>query len=681
MRNRSMLLFTFLTTAALIGLAAGPALAKDDLTRPAGKDWPAVGGDWNNSRYSTLDKINASNVKQLGGAWVKKFEPGLSRVTPVVVDGVMYVTYGQKVYALNAKTGDEIWSATPPVPASMLFKGVAVGEGKVFVGTADASIIALDGKTGKILWNTLIGDKLPPRDAGPGGADAKALTLTGQYIAGAPIYVNGKVISGMANGDFLIVGRLTALDAKTGKKAWEFNAVPAPGQQGHDTWQQDNDVWKRGGGGIWINPAADPALGLVYVSTGNPIPQWAGETRGGDNLYTDTALAIDIATGKVKWHYQVVHHDIWEADIGTPLVLYDAKKDGKTVKSIGVMRTDGNLFLLDRATGKPVFPVEERPVPQNPRLKTAPTQPYPVGADQIGPPCTPKELIPAGFKPICYFDPIDYDMPNAMILLNKTRSAPMAYAPGLGLFYATAHVAPFWITRAEDPDVFVPPGNAPGMKSYGLITAIDAKTDKIVWQNKSPYNIENGSGATVTAGGLMFHGEPDGNLQAYDAKTGDKLWEFQTGQSEGGPAAIYAVDGEEYVSVMATSNLWAFKLGGTVQPLAAPTPPPTETTFRGRLESADHIELGATLNDMGLDKTRTYFDEYTFKPLRAKVKAGAITFTNTGKEKHSVAALDGSWSTGEIEPGKSATVTIAKPGNYTYSDSLHPWAYGQLVVQ
>jgi len=670
-----------LTTTALIALAAMPALAADDLTKPAGKDWPAVGGDWNNSRYSTLDKINTGNVKTLGGAWVKQFEGAYSRITPVVVDGMMFVTAGPYVYALNPATGEEIWKTKPDVPASMLFKGVAVGEGKVFVGTADASIFALDAKTGKLLWTTLIGDKLPPRDAGPDGANATALTLTGQYISGAPIYVNGKVISGMANGDFLIVGRLTALDAKTGKEAWRFDSVQGPGKPGHDTWQQDNDVWKHGGGGMWVTPVADPKLNLVYVGTGNPIPQWAGETRGGDNLYTDTALALDVSTGKLKWHFQAIHHDIWEGDLGTPFVLFDAKKDDKTIPAIAVMRTDGNLFELDRATGKPVFPIEERPVPQNPRLKTSPTQPFPVGAEPIGPPCTPKELIPAGFKPICYFDPIDYDMPNAMILLNKTRSAPLSYDPATNMFYATAHISPFWISRAEDPDVFVPPGNAPGMKSYGLITAIDAKTEKIVWQDKSPYRIENGSGATTTAGNLMFHGEPDGNLQAFDAKTGEKLWDFQTGADEGGSAAVYEVNGVQYVAVMASSNLWAFKLGGSVAPLPAPPAPATETTFRGRLENADHIGISATLNDMGLDKTRTYYDENVFKPLRAKVKAGPVTFTNDGKAPHNVAAVDGSWTTGEIAPGKSATVTITKPGTYVYSDTLHPWSYGQLVVQ
>jgi alcohol dehydrogenase (cytochrome c) len=673
---------SLLAAAALVALAV-PAIAKDDLTKPAGKDWPAVAGDWNNTRYSTLDKVNTTNVKDLGAAWVKKFEGAYSRITPVVVDGMMFVTAGPNVYALNPKTGEEIWKYQPDVPASMLFKGVAVGEGKVFVGTADASIFALDAKTGKFLWKTLIGNKLPPRDAGPGGANATALTLTGQYISGAPIYVNGKVISGMANGDFLIIGRLTALDAKTGKEAWHFDSVNGPGGPGHESWQQDNDVWKHGGGGMWTNLIADPKLNLVYTSTGNPIPQWAGETRGGDNLYTDSALAIDISTGKLKWHFQAIHHDIWEGDLGTPLVLFDAKpkEGGKTVPAIAVMRTDGTLFELDRATGKPVFPIEERPVPQNARLKTSPTQPYPVGADQIGPACTPKELIPEGFKPICYFDPIDYDMPNSMILLNKTRSAPLSYDPATGMFYAAAHISPFWITRDKDPDVFVAPGTAPGMKSYGLLTAIDAKTEKIVWQDKVPYRIENGSGATTTAGGLMFHGEPDGNLQAYDAKTGAKLWDFQTGADEGGPAAVYEVDGEEYVAVMASSNLWAFKLGGTVKPFDAPTPPATETTFKGRLENADHIAISATLFDMGLDKTRTYYDENVFKPIRAKVKAGTVTFTNDGKEPHTPTAVDGSWTTGEIAPGKSATVTIAKPGTYVYSDKLHPWSYGQLVVQ
>jgi glucose dehydrogenase/plastocyanin len=675
------MLFAGAAMAGLIGAAPIAQAKEAHPLPPVGKDWPAVAGDRTNERYSPLDQINTGNVKTLGGAWLKKFDGVYSRVTPVVADGMMFVTAGPYVYALNPKTGDEIWKYKPEVPASMLFKGVAVGEGKVFVGTADASVFALDEKTGKFLWNTLIGDKLPPRDAGPGGANAAALTTTGQYISGAPVYVNGKVISGMANGDFLIVGRLTALDAKTGKEAWRFDSVQGPGKPGHDTWQQDNEVWKKGGGGMWVTPAADPALDLVYVGTGNPIPQWAGETRGGDNLYTDTALAIDVATGKLKWHFQAVHHDIWESDLGTPFVLYDAKLGGKTVPAVAVMRTDGNLFLLNRADGKPVFPIEERPTPQNHRLKTAPTQPFPVGADSIGPRCAEKDMIPAGFKPICFFDPIDYDMPNVMIPLNRTRSAPLAFSPKTNLIYATSHVSPFWISRAEDPNVFVPPGNAPGMKSYGLITAIDVATDKIVWEEHSPYQIENGSGVTATAGGLVFHGEPDGNLQAYDAKTGDKLWEFQTGADEGGPAAVYQVDGEEYVAVLASANLWAFKLGGTVAPLPAPPAPATETTFRGRLESADKITISATLNDMGLDKTRTYYDENVFKPLRAKVKAGAVTFVNDGKVPHNATATDGSWTTGEIAPGQSATVTIAKPGTYAYSDTLHPWSYGQLVVQ
>ena len=671
---------TLLSAAAIVALST-TAFAANDLTKPAGKDWPAVGGDSNNSRYSTLDKINTANVKQLGGAWLKQFPGAYSRITPVVADGKMFVTAGPYVYALNPKTGEEIWKIKPDVPASMLFKGVAYGEGKVFVGTADAAMFALDAKDGKLLWTTPVGPKLPPRDAGPGGANATALTTTGQYISGAPIYVNGKVITGMANGDFLIIGRLTALDAKTGKEAWHFDSVNGPGGPGHETWQQDNDVWKHGGGGMWTTLVADPKLNLVYASTGNPIPQWAGETRGGDNLYTDSALAIDIGTGTLKWHFQAIHHDIWEGDLGTPLVLFDAKKDGKTIPAIAVMRTDGILFELDRATGKAVFPIEERPVPQNARLKTSPTQPFPVGAQQIGPPCTPKELIPAGFKPICYFDPIDYDMPNAMILLNKTRSAPMSYDPQTDMFYATAHMMPFWISRDKDPEVFVPPGTAPGMKSYGLITAIDAKTEKIVWQNKTPYRIENGSGAGTTAGGLMFHGEPDGNLQAYNAKTGEKLWDFQTGADAAGPVAFYEVDGEQYVALMSSSNLWAFKLGGAVAPQPAPPAPATETTFKGRLESADHIGISATLNDMGLDKTRTYYDENVFKPIRAKIKAGTITFTNDGKEPHNPTAVDGSWTTGEIAPGKSATVTIATPGTYVYSDKLHPWSYGQLVVQ
>jgi quinohemoprotein ethanol dehydrogenase len=656
-------------------LFASSALAATP-DRPAAQDWPAIGGDWANSHYSSLHQIDTTNVKQLGGAWVHKFDGERSRGTPVVADGKMFVTAGAHVYAFDPKTGDTLWSYKLDTPPIGLFKGVAVGQGLVFVGLMEGSVLALNEETGKPVWTQAIADQ-----AAAGGQG-------GQWVAGAPAYVNGLVIAGLSGVRTPVDrndGRVVALDAKTGKVKWVFHVVPGPGEAGHDSWPQDNAVWKKGGGAVWVTPAVDPALGLVYLGTGNPIPELGGEERAGDNLYTASVVALDIRTGKLKWHYQLTHHDIYEMDLGTPLVLYDAKYGGKARKGIGVMRTDGYLFLLDRASGKPILPVEERPVPQSARLKTAPTQPFPVGADQVGPNCIEKGALPAGFKLGCYFDVIDVDTPNLVTPTLTMRSSPMAYSPATGMFYAAGVVSPLWMQRWDDPYVFSGDGvnTLPGVKWHGILAAIDARTDKIVWQKTTPYHIENGSGFTATAGGLLFHGEPDGNLQALDAKTGDLLWQFQTGADVIGPVASYEVAGQQYVAAMSAGALWAFKLGGAIPQEPAPPPPPTESSFRGRIEATDHISISAVQTDnRAIVKAIDYKNEYTYKPLRAKVKAGSsVTWTNDGKLPHSATAADGSWTTGEIAPGQSAMVKFDKAGTYTYSCSDHPWSYAQLVVE
>lgn len=671
MRVRSILAMNVLLLAASAAAAGG-----DDPLRPAGRNWPAIGGDLGNRQYSSLAQINRDNVKSLGGAWVHEFDGEKSRATPVVADGLMFVTAGPHVYAFDPKTGQQMWRYQPDTPPFGLTRGVAVGEGLVFVGLMEGRVIALDEKTGALAWSQAIAEQPAPGATG------------GQWIGGSPTYVRGLVIVGLSGARAPVErndGRIVALDARTGKIVWAFHVVPAPGEKGHETWPQDSEMWKHGGGAVWMTPAADPDLGLVYLGTGNPIPELGGEVRAGDNLYTASVVALDLRTGRLRWHYQTTHHDVFEQDLGTPLVLYDAKVDGKARKAVGVMRTDGYLFLLDRVTGKPIQPVEERAVPQDPRQKTAPTQPFPVGADRIGPDCVEKDMVPAGFALGCYFDPIAIDRPNLMTPLLATRASPMAYSPDTGYFYAAAAVAPLWLSRWEDPFVFSGDGapSIPGVKNYGILAAIDSRTDKIVWQKRMPAKIEGGSGATATAGGLLFHGEPDGNLQAYDVMTGDLLWQFQTGSNESGPAAIYQVDGEEYVAVQASSALWAFKLGGTVQPLPAPPPPPTVTNFRGRVEATDRIAMSAVFDDnRGISKVLHYTNEYAFKPVRAKIKAGAkVTWTNNGKEAHDAAAADGSWSTGEIPPGGSATVTFDKPGTYTYVCKDHPWSYGQLIVE
>jgi alcohol dehydrogenase (cytochrome c) len=667
--------------ASCLGAPVAVDAAQGDGDRPAARNWPMVEGDLGNSRYSNLAEITTANIKQLGGVWQHKFEGEVSRGTPVVVDGVMYVTAGSHVYALNPKNGDVIWAHKTDIAPSFQFKGIALGGGLVFYGTADAHIVALNAKTGEQVWSHLIGDQLPARPDSP----AAALTLTGQYVSGAPTYAGGLVITGLSNGDFGVRGRVVALDAKTGAEAWTFYSIPGPGDVGHDTWPADNDEWKRGGGGVWNTPTVDPELGLVIFGTGNPVPQWGGELRAGDNLFTDSVVAVDLKTGKYKWHYQTVHHDIWEDDIGTPLVLYDAMVDGKKRKAVAAMRTDGYLFELDRATGKPIFPVAEKPEPQLARLKTAPTQPFPSGADEVGPDCVTPDKIPAGFKGFCHFQPIDYDTPNAMYPVLTARSSPMAYSPQTKYFYvAGAPAWPLWLHRFQDPRFFVGGnGGLPGIKTSGIMAAVDAKTDKIVWQRDTPYEMQNGSGFTATAGGVLFHGDPGGEFQAIDAKTGEVVWRFQTGANESGPAAVYELDGRQYVTVLATDTLWTFALGGKLAPAAAPPPPQTETTFGGRIVRATAVTVGGAIADNGLvDKVREEPDEYSTAPMRIRVKLGdTVTWTNKGKQPHDATAADGSWTTGPIAPGGSGTVKFDKPGSYTYSSKRFPWMYGQVVVE
>jgi len=663
--NTKMHAFAAITILAMASTACSQK--DDDAWRdPAAAAWPATGGDSGHSRYSTLAAITTENVKSLGAAWTFPFNNANSRDTPVVAGGRMFVASGGEVNALDPKTGALLWTHKLSVPTSGLYRGVAIGEGMVFVGLSNGHVAALKADTGALVWDGIIGDDPP---------------LRGQYISKGPVYAKGLVISGLANGDYGIRGRVVALDATSGKQVWRFDTVPAPGESGHETWQQDNDEWKRGGGGVWNPPAIDPDLEMVYFGTGDPVPQWGGEVRGGDNLYTNTAVALDLKTGKLKWHFQTVRHDIWDNGLGTPLILYDAEVDGKKRKGIAIMRTDGYLFLLDRATGKPVFPVEERPVPQNARLKTAPTQPFPKGADQVGFNCVQEDQIPAGFKALCHYDPVDVDMPNAMYPLLTTRSSPMAYSTQTKMFYATGAIKPFWLRRFEDPSFFMA-YDPPGQKSRGIMAAIDAKTNKIVWQKDMPYEIQNGSGVTATAGGLIFHGEPDGNMHAYDAKTGETLWTFQTGANVNGAASSYEVDGEQYIAITNVKGVWVFKLGGTLAQAEAPTLPITEYGFAGRVVSTQDITVGVTVYDYGLELRREAFDEYGFGPTRAKVQAGQrVTWTNNGKEPHEVGAVDGSWTTGLIPPGKSATLTFSTPGEHKYHLKDQPWSYAQLVVE
>lgn len=666
-----------LVAAVSLVLAAAVAMPVGQAPAYSGVEWAAPGGDWASTRYSTLAQINTTNIGQLGGAWVFELpDRQVSKAPLMVADGRMFVPTSQgTIVALDPATGQPIWTYRPEMPFSGN-RGVGIGEGLLFAGLRNSNVVAISQETGTVAWTYEHGPEIPSHG-----------------MSAAPAYGNGVVVAVVSLGDNFLRGRAIGLDAKTGKFLWSFEVVPGPGDPGHETWPTDSDIWKYGGGAIWTTPSVDADLGLVYLETGNAVPQWGGEHRPGNNLFNNSVVALDLKTGKMRWHFQTVHHDIWEHDLSTPLVLYDAQIAGRPRKVLVAMRTDGIAFFLDRETGQPILPVEEQPVTQDRFLRTAATQPFTRGVDRIGPRCVDKTMIPPGFLAGCYFDPIRADMPNALMPHMNMRQSPMAYSPQTGYLYATACVNPAWIRRDETGWAFILPAKPPGMKQHGLMAALDTRTGRLVWERRLAYAAcEGGGGATATAGGLVFHVEPDGEFQAWDAKTGRILWKFQTGEvglpggagPGGGSAVVYESRGEQFVALTMNRVVWAFKLGGTVPQRPAPPAPPTSIAWGGVVQDGAAITLGTerTFNIASANRRVTWADAYAVSPARARVAPGtAVTWTNSSKVSHTIVARDGSWTTGAIQPGAFGSATIAKPGTYEYICKDHPWSIGQLIVE
>jgi alcohol dehydrogenase (cytochrome c) len=672
----------------LVVLAAGRTAVKSEGNgrQSAGKEWSTVNGDLANSRFSTLSQINTQTVGHLAGAWIsEKFDDGGGgRAMPVVRDGLLFITAGSYVYAYDAKTGGTVWRhQTGPSPAGPgLFdylrsegglparEGVAVGDGLVFVGLSNAHAIALREKTGELVWDTFVGID-PPRP--------------GQNASGAPVYANGMVVVGLA-GDTGFRGKVVALDALTGHKVWEWFAVPGPGEAGHETWPKDNDAWRTGGGAVWLVGAADPDLGLVYFGTGNGVPQYGGDTRAGTNLYLASVVALDLRNGTLRWHYQTIHHDVWEADIAVSPVLYDAQVAGRPLKAIAAMRADGYLFLLDRQSGRPLLPIEERKVPQDGRGRTAATQPFPLGAERMLPDCDEwrKQSMPSGFELRCFFTPASLDLPNLLTPAWGMRVTPMAYSPETNYFYAIGTASLQWFRRAEDPYVFIlGAGRVPGLPApYAVMAAFDARTNRIAWKKEFPS--ARPAGALATAGGLLLQMMSDGNFTASDARTGDVVWQFQTGSGGGGPAASYEIDGQQYVAAGLRDAVWGFKIDGPLPPRPAPAQPPRPATpplFAGPIQDADRIEIVSNVRDNSSGAPHYWMDEYAFSVYRARVKVGTtVRWVNNGQLVHTVVAEDGSWTTPRLAPLQAGAVTFDKPGTYTYVCREHPWAKAELIV-
>jgi alcohol dehydrogenase (cytochrome c) len=560
----------------------GP-LAASELTAAPTRAWLTNGGNVFNQRYSPLDRIHAANVAGLRANWRTHLKgSGLGgqysgQGQPLFHDGVLYVTTGASdVFALDIASGEILWEYRAQldekrvrVCCGWMNRGVALGDGMVFLGQLDAKLVALDQKTGKPRWSVQAEDP-----------------LKGYSIVSAPLYFDGKVITGFGGGDLGIRGRVKAFDARSGKLSWTFFTIPGPGEKGHDTWPQDSEVWKYGGAPVWQTPAVDPELGLIYFSTGNAAPDYNGSFRKGDNLFTASIVAIEAATGRYRWHFQQVHHDIWDYDSPNPVILFDAPYSGTMRKGLAQASKTGWIYLLDRATGKPLLPIEERPVPQEPRQHTAATQPHVVG-DSVVP--QKIDIAPEGFKLVNQgriFTPF-WDE----IVLYKPQMGvnwpPSSYDPKSHRMFVCGidHVA----TSVSDRKGFTMPtfdamwfGGSyenVGVPRTGTFTAMDLTTNRIAWQQQWP---QGGcwSGSLATGGNLLFIGRSDGRLTALDSRDGRRLWQFQTDAGVNATASTFEYQGEQYVAVLSAGtlygggrngdSLWLFSLSGQMQSLPPP---------------------------------------------------------------------------------------------------------------
>ena len=475
-------------------------------------DWLSNGGDLYNRNFSPLTQINTTNVDQLGPVWRTHLEGSgvgakySGEAQPLIYEGVMYIITGaDDVFALSIETGDLLWSnqanlteEISTVCCGWTSRGVGFGEDKIFVGQLDGVLKALDKDSGEEIWSI----------------QAEAWE-EGYTITSAPLYFNGMVISGFAGAEFAARGRVKAYSADDGRLLWTFYTVPGPGEFGYDSWPAGNDAWKTGGGTVWHTPAVDPELGMLYFSTGNPGPDYNGAIRAGDNLFTASIVALDAYTGEYRWHFQQVHHDIWDFDAPNPVVLFDLDYEGVMRKGLAQAGKTGWVYILDRTNGQPLVGIEERAVPQEPRQATSATQPYPLGDAFV---TQTLDIPPEGFNLVNdgdIFTPFWEDP----VLLRRSEAnwPPSTVDPRKGVMYVCAgERQAAYSTRADVEQVENGDRYTGGSMRFapitttGVVAAMDLRTNRRLWSQR--WSSRCYSGLVATAGDLLFAGRNDGRF-------------------------------------------------------------------------------------------------------------------------------------------------------------------------
>ncbi len=496
-------------------------------------DWSSYNGSDTSNRHSPLAQIDRESVANLAAQWFFPID-GMPMIegTPVVISGVMYVTAVNQVYALDATTGREIWRYSQPRteglvgdPAIGLNRGVAVRDNLLFTVTDHAHVVALERSTGELVWDVEMDDYREHYGA-----------------VAAPLVVDDLVMAGVSAGDTGLRGFLDAYDAVTGERAWRFWTIPAPGEPGSETWG-DPDVLRRGCGATWLTGSYDQELDLLYWPTGNPCPDLNGDLRPGDNLYTNSVVALRPKTGALVWHYQFTPHDTHDWDAQEPLLLIDEEFRGRPRKLLIQGNRNGFFYVLDRATGE--FLLGEPFV----------TQTWADGIDDTGRP-----IVRPGS------DPTEAGSDVCPAIRGATNWWATSYHPGTQLFYLLAHESCMTYTKNDRgwqrgrSWLGGTARLADGSVNQKFIRAIDIQTGRIVWSYAQTGKAQTYSGVLSTDGDVVFFGEDSGAFAALDAHTGEPLWHFQANQDWKASPMTYMVGGRQYVAIASGLGFWAFAL-------------------------------------------------------------------------------------------------------------------------
>jgi alcohol dehydrogenase (cytochrome c) len=530
------LLAVFAASVTLAAQGAAPQVTPQDLLdglKDPGK-WLTYGGDYNGTRHSPLTQLTPENVGQLAAQWT--FQTGTLgsfQTTPLVIDGIIYATgYQNHAWAIDARTGRPIWRYRRNLPDDLhnccgaVNRGFAALGDRLFMTTIDAHLIALDMKTGGVLWDTEL-------------ADFKV----GYSATVAPLVVKDKVIVGIAGAEFGIRGFIDAYDAQSGKRAWRFYTVASPDDPiGGRTWPPNSDAYQRGGGSIWVTGTYDPQQNLVFFGTGNPGPDYYSNAREGDNLYTASLVAIEADTGRMRWHYQFTPHDVHDWDSTQVPVLADLPINGQPRKVVMFANRNGFFYTIDRVTGKVIV--------AKPFVETT-------WAKEIGPDGRPV-LLPGHL-------PDEEGTKTCPDLGGGTNFMSPSYDPTSRLFFVTARetcATYFAFDQKFKPGEQFESGGTTrprDQKNFGALRAIDPVTATMKWEFRYPS--VSSSGVLTTASGLVFAGDGDGNIMAFDSRTGKNLWHYQLGFAMRSTAGTtYMLDGRQHLLVPSGSMLTAFAL-------------------------------------------------------------------------------------------------------------------------